>query len=187
MILDLVKEYLKIYPNEQDNLKVLIDYLNTHSIEEATDWNNFEGHIVAGGFIYARNDKKFLMLYHRDLDTYLYPGGHMTIKDINPLEAAIREAKEESGINNFECINICKDKLIPLDIHIHNVPYNTRLDLPEHLHFDFRYLFTIDSIQDVKIDEEELSDYQWFDIDYLRKNTHLGSILDKIEDLLNKE
>lgn len=184
MILDIIEKYIENYPEEESNLDLLIQFLSKNSYDAAVDWNNFEGHIVAGGFIYSKNDKKFLMVYHRDLDMYLYPGGHMNINDVNPLEAAIREVKEETGINDLKCVNINIDTLTPLDIHIHKIGYNERLKLPEHLHFDFRYLFVIDSIQEVKIDEEELANYQWVDMNYLKNNTHLGHVLDKIETLI---
>lgn len=185
MILDVLDQYLNIYPEEKDNLQIFIDYLSNTSFEDATDWNNFNGHIVAGGFLYAKKDKKFLMLYHRDLETYLYPGGHMTSSDSTPYDAAVREVIEETGISDFKCVNVNEDYLTPLDIHIHNTPYNKRLDLPEHYHFDFRYLFVIDSIEEVKIDEEELAEYQWVDIDYLKTKTHLGHIIEKIDNIIN--
>ena len=54
ILIDIINKYLKIFPEEQDRQSKIIDYLNIHSNEEITDWNNFNGHIVAGGFIYAR-------------------------------------------------------------------------------------------------------------------------------------
>lgn len=184
MILDIIEKYLELYPNEEEQIIPLIEYLGNHSYEEAVDWNNFDGHIVAGGFIYSKKDKKFLMVYHKDLDMYLYPGGHMNKNDANPLEAAIREVKEETGITDFKCVNATIDTLTPLDIDIHAIGYNGRLNLPSHTHFDFRYLFVIENIEDVRIDEEELDNYKWVDIDYLKNNTHLGSIIEKIEKVI---
>ena len=145
----------------------LINYLNEHNSEELTDWNNFDGHIVAGGFIYAKEEDKFLVLYHNDLKMFLYPGGHVESNDINPLQASKREILEETGLNNLEQLKVSDDELIPIDIDTHKIGYNKRLNLPEHFHFDFRYLFMVDRISDIKTDTEELSSYKWISVEEL--------------------
>ena len=80
-LIELMNEYLKIFPEECNRQRKVIQYLNENS--NIIDWNNFKGHIVAGGFIYAKKEMKFLVLYHKDLKMFLYPGGHIDKKDIN--------------------------------------------------------------------------------------------------------
>lgn len=79
---------------------------------------------MASGFIYAKEENKFLVLYHKDLKMYLYPGGHINIKDKSILDAAKREVEEETGINNLEEYKICENELIPIDIDTHVIDYN---------------------------------------------------------------
>ena len=95
IVIDIVNQYLNIFPEESQRQTKLIEYLQNNDDKQITDWNNFDGHIVAGGFIYAKEEKKFLVLYHKDLKMYLYPGGHADSDDINPLETSKREIKEE--------------------------------------------------------------------------------------------
>lgn len=116
---------------------------------------------------------------------YTYPGGHIDSNDINPLEAAIREVKEETGLVNFKNINISKNELIPIDIDTHVICYNERLNLPQHYHFDFRYLFAIDKISNVKIDKTELSSYKWIDVDELSTDTNYGKIVEKLTKVIS--
>lgn len=187
ILIDIINKYLKIFPEEQDRQSKIIDYLNIHSNEEITDWNNFNGHIVAGGFIYAREEKKFLVLYHKDLNRYLYPGGHTDKSDINTLETAKREIKEETGLTNLEHLKLSDDELIPIDIDMHIINYNERLKLPEHYHFDFRYLFIIDKISNIKLDSEELLNYKWIDINELKNDINYGVVVDKIEKLIGRD
>lgn len=184
LLLKIINEYLSVFPNEKERQEQFLNYLNHNSEEQIVDWNNFDGHIVAGGFIYAKEDKKFLVLYHNDLEMYLYPGGHIDSNDNNPLETAIREIKEETGLSNLIELKVTNNELVPIDIDTQRIRYNERLKLPAHYHFDFRYLFMIDKISDVKIDTEELSNFKWIDIDELSNNKNYGWLTEKINNIL---
>ena len=56
-----------------------------------------------------------------------------------------------------------------------------RPNIPEYYHFDFRYLFTIDKIQNIKIDIEEISKYKWISLVELINNLNYGKIAFKIK------
>lgn len=184
-LLNLLEKYLLLFPEEQQRQITLINYLNSHKDDEVTDWNNFDGHIVAGGFIYAKEENKFLVLYHNDLKMFLYPGGHVDSSDVNTLEASKREILEETGLTNLEQLKLTEDALIPIDIDTHKIGYNERLNLPEHCHFDFRYLFMVDKISDIKTDTEELSSYKWISVDELSSDPNYGMIANKIKKVLS--
>lgn len=184
-LLNLLEKYLLLFPEEQQRQITLINYLNSHKDDELTDWNNFDGHIVAGGFIYAKEENKFLVLYHNDLKMFLYPGGHVDSSDVNTLEASKREILEETGLSNLEQLKLIEDALIPIDIDTHKIGYNERLNLLEHYHFDFRYLFMVDNISDIKTDAEELSSYKWISVDELSSDPNYGMVANKIKKVLS--
>lgn len=184
-LLNLLEKYLLLFPEEQQRQIDLINYLNSHTDDELTDWNNFDGHIVAGGFIYAKEENKFLVLYHNDLKMFLYPGGHVDSSDVNTLEASKREILEETGLCNLEQLKLTEDALIPIDIDTHKIGYNERLNLPEHYHFDFRYLFMVDKISDIKTDAEELSSYKWISVEELSNDQNYGMVANKIKKVLS--
>ena len=185
-LLNILNEYLLLFPDEKQRQQQLIEFLSNHTTKDFTDWNNFDGHIVASGFVYSLEDEKFLVLYHNDLKMYLYPGGHVDDNDNSILSAAEREVKEETGLVDFKLLESTKNKMVPIDIDTHRIGYNERLNLPEHFHFDFRYLFVIDKISDIHIDTEEMSDYKWIDINELRNDLNYGKVAKKIERLLPK-
>ena len=178
----ILDKYLSIYPEE--DLRVFKDFVDNSSDKEVYDWNNFTGHIVASAFLYAKSEDKFLVLYHNDFKNYLYPGGHVDETDLTPLDAAKRETVEETSISDFKVLPICDDELIPIDIDIHYIRKNERLNLPVHYHFDFRYLFTIDKIEDVVIDPEESRDFKWVTIDEIDELVKSGNVVDKIRKLM---
>lgn len=183
-LINLLNSYLILFPEESERQKLLIEYLESHEDDELIDWNNFDGHIVAGGFIYAKEENKFLVLYHNDLKMFLYPGGHVDNDDVNTLFAAKREIYEETGINNLEQLKVSDDELMPIDIDTHKIGYNERLNLPEHYHFDFRYLFVVEKIQDIKTDVEEMSGYKWISLDELTNDPNYGKVATKIKRLI---
>lgn len=181
LLLKLMSEYLVLFPSEQRRQEKFIEYLKNHDDRQVTDWNNFDGHVVVGGFVYAKEEQKFLVIYHNDLKMFLYPGGHIDSGDVNPLEASKREVFEETGFDDIEEVILSNNGLIPIDIDTHVIPYNERLNLPEHYHFEFRYLFTIDSIKEVKLDMNESSNFKWISIDELRDDKNYGRIAKKID------
>ena len=185
IVSNILSSYLELFPEEQKRQEQFKKYIEVHNDYEIIDWNNFNGHIVTGGVIYAKKEKKFLTIHHIDLNMDLYPGGHIDEIDSNPLEATIREVSEETGLTNIKQLSLTENNLIPIDIDTQIVPYNKRLNLPEHLHFDFRYLFTIDKIQNIKIDPNEASDYKWLDIKELYNDPNYNEVIIKIDKILS--
>ena len=130
---------------------------------------------------YLKTIKEYL--YHKDLKMYLYPGGHIDKEDKNILEAAKRETREETGLTKFKEVLI-GNKIIPIDIDTHRIPYNKRLNLKAHTHFDFRYLFILTEEEKIKQDTKEMGDYKWIDIKELEENNNYGKVVNKLKNIL---
>ncbi len=172
----ILDDYLKIFPKEKVRLSMLEKYIEKYKIEEIIDWNNKDGHLTVGAFVYCKKEDKFLVLYHKDLKMYLCPGGHVDKEDATLYDASKRELKEETGLENLKVLLI-NNKIMPFDIDIHLIPFNKRINMPEHYHFDFRYLFFVNDITDIIIDEKESKGYKWVTSDQLVEN--YGNIVEK--------
>ena len=183
IVFDIIDKYLKIFTKEQARLALLKDYLSKNDQKDICDWNNTNGHLTAGGFVYSKSTQKFLVMWHKDLGMYLYPGGHMESIDTSPLERAKIEAEEETGLN-LTVLKVFDNELIPIDIDTHKIPYNKRIDMPEHYHFDFRYLFVTKDEDGVNIDKEEMQSYKWIDKRELSKDKNYGNIVKKLNKYL---
>ena len=112
--------------------------------------------------VYLIEDQKVLLIYHKKLQKWLPPGGHIEANE-TPGEAARREVREETGLEiEFylqENISIehwnAKSIERPYVCLLENIP--SYHDLPSHQHIDFVYVAR-------PINESSLSSfpYQWF-------------------------
>ncbi len=92
------------------------------------------GHFTASAFVLNPARTHLLLIFHQKLELWLQPGGHIDPADESVVMAALREVREETGL---ECE---RDGDIGLfDIDIHGIP--ARADAPAHEHFDIRFLF----------------------------------------------
>ena len=152
-----IEEYEVTYSQSvSDNLKKQI-------LEEQNLRNrkNYEGHITASCYLLSPKSDKVLIVYNTNLQKYLQPGGHIEREDLNPLETAIRELKEEVGVER-RLYSILSE--IPLDIDTHPIPESKRKQEDRHEHHDFLYLFRLNEEVNLSINPSEIGGYSWKDI-----------------------
>ncbi|GHA73446.1 NUDIX hydrolase [Cognatilysobacter bugurensis] len=90
-----------------------------------------EGHFTASAWLVDRRGTRLLMTHHRKLGRWLQLGGHAD-GDGDLAFAALREAREESGLPGLEV-----DHGI-FDLDRHWIP--ERKDVPGHWHYDVRFV-----------------------------------------------
>ncbi len=118
--------------------------------------------------------RKALLLHHRKHDKWVPPGGHQEANE-NPLEAAIREVKEETGLDiakYFEPTRVVNGQslYLPLPRYIMEQHIMAHGDEPEHFHLDMEYLVRVPH-QAVNHQQDEAHGIGWFTVDEL-SNLH---------------
>jgi len=93
-------------------------------------------HVTASAFVVDRAGTHALLTEHRKLGRWLQLGGHCD-GESDPLAAALREAREESGLGR---IDVVSPEILDIDIHV--IP--ARGAEPSHRHLDTRYLLAAD-------------------------------------------
>ena len=127
-----------------------------------------EKHMAASAIIVTKqNPKKTLLVFHKKYNCWIQPGGHVESFE-NPLVAAIRETREETGID----ISFLLKKIKKLDSsNVLQIPdffleefVPEYSGIPQHYHVDVLYVAEVDE-QEVKHRKDESHDIGWFTLD----------------------
>ena len=116
-----------------------------------------DGHVTASAWIVSHDHSRFLLTHHAKLGRWLQLGGHAD-GDPDTAGVALREAREESGMQNLRVVT-SGGVAFPLDIDVHLIP--ARGDEPAHLHHDVRYLLVAGPDQALSVSSES-HDLRWF-------------------------
>ncbi|MFM1848619.1 MAG: hypothetical protein RL417_2093 [Pseudomonadota bacterium] len=144
-------------------------------VETEEQWwcrHNTRGHITASAWIISPDRDQAVLVHHRKLLRWLQPGGHID-GDASVFEAALREAREESGLTSLQ----------PLpsgifDIDIHTIP--ARPDFPAHDHLDIRFALEGDPTEPPTCSAES-NDVRWWPLHALSDSVTDTSVLRMVE------
>lgn len=148
-------------------------------------------HFVTSAIIICQfqDDFKVLVLYHKKLNKWVIPGGHIEF-DENPIEAVIREVNEETGLECLDLvsfknhINVCFSDSTP----ILSPEWMTEEFIPGskkekgHIHIDLFYIMTTNNTNTV-LNKKESKSIKWVsakelhEIDAFESTKHYSNIV----------
>ena len=194
-LLKIIDQYQKnthlIYKDNFTDQKEVVEnfYKFVDSNPNCFSRENLEGHITGSSFVVNKNFTKVLFTYHAKLHRWLQLGGHAD-GEIIIQQVALKEAQEESGMEQFQFVDILNfpklvstDKcleVIPFDLDIHLIPQ--RKNEPEHYHYDVRFILRAEE-EDFKISAESL-DLKWLELSEISNYTSEKSTLRQVKKLL---
>jgi 8-oxo-dGTP pyrophosphatase MutT (NUDIX family) len=118
---------------EATDLAEMLAFVDCHA--DPFDRGIVEGHLTGSAVVVSATGDRVLLLHHRKLRRWLQPGGHAEPGEREGESVALREAREETGI---EGLTLHPSAPRPLDVDVHPIP--ARGNEPAHRHLDLRYL-----------------------------------------------
>lgn len=183
----ILKEQIENYKpyNEQEEIdkEMILEYIKT--FDDVLTRKNKMCHFTASNWIINKERTKVLMIYHNIYKSWAWTGGHAD-GESDLLHVAIKEAKEETGLENFKILSdgIYGIQIVTVDSHIKRGEFVT-----SHLHLDCCFLLEADEKEVLKIKEDENSAVKWIDINNAIEVTNeekMKPIYKKLNEKLSK-
>lgn len=175
-LLDLLASYERRYPAERDVVGRICCLVESRP--DCFQRTCRPGHVTGSAWILSPDRRRCLLTFHRQLDRWLQLGGHADGQS-RVEQVALREAREESGLDQFELVNL-NGELAPLDVDVHQIP--ERRDKTgavvedSHEHHDIRFLLVADQEQGIQASDES-HELRWFPLEEVKKVTDEESVL----------
>lgn len=135
-------------------------------MRQATD---LKKQFTATGYVVSEDRIRLLMVFHRGLQCWLPPGGHVD-PDEFPHETALREVREETGARARHVGQPALDLGLngqtesqlpaPFAMAAQLIPESAK-DV-EHIHMDMMFLLTADDDTALTAQEQEVDAARWF-------------------------
>ncbi|MEL4505486.1 NUDIX domain-containing protein [Luteococcus sp. H138] len=115
------------------------------------------GHLTASALVLTADGTHTCLVHHKIVNAWLQPGGHLEASDTNPADAALREAREETGLADL--------RIDPEPLHLDVHPITCRGAAGPTRHFDIRFLAVARQAEPLVSDESH--DVRWWSVDQL--------------------
>jgi 8-oxo-dGTP pyrophosphatase MutT (NUDIX family) len=173
-VLQLLQAHQPWDTHEQQMLQRLTAFVDEHKNFYSREL--LIGHVTASAWITNQNCSHALLVHHGKLNKWLQPGGHIE-DDTDMLVAALREAREETGLP----VQPLSESIFDVDIHA--IP--ARPNEPTHLHYDIRFLLGANKDAPLIITNES-KDLAWVVLDEIENLTREESVLRMVRKMLQQ-
>lgn len=179
-----IEKYKPYNDQEEKDRQTMLKYIDT--FDDVLTRNNEFGHFTASSWIVNKERTKVLMIYHNIYKSWAWTGGHAD-GESNLLETAIRELKEETGVEDVKVLN---DNIFSLEIICVNGHVKRGKYVSSHVHLNLTYLLEVDEKEILRIKEDENSGVRWVNIKDVEKVSNekwiVENVYKKINEKLNK-
>lgn len=158
-----IENYKPYNDQEEKDKEIMLKYINT--FDDVLTRSNEFAHFTASAFAINKDRTKVLMIYHNIYKSWSWTGGHAD-GETDLLGTAIREVKEETGVENVKPIidGIFSLEALTVDGHIKRNKY-----VASHIHLNLTYLLEVDENEVLKMKEDENSGVKWVNIEDMTK------------------
>lgn len=176
-----IENYKPYNEQEEKDKQTMLKYINM--FDDVLTRNNEFGHFTASSWVVNKERTKVLMIYHNIYKSWAWTGGHAD-GDKDLLKTAIRELKEETGVENVKILN---DGIFSLEIICVNGHIKKEKYVSSHVHLNLSYLFEVEEKELLKIKEDENSDVKWINIEDIENIVSEKWVMDNVYKKLNEK
>lgn len=179
-LLQHLQNYKAWNKQEYKDVELIINYLSHEDNLYTRD--NVHYHFTASPWIINKDNTKVLMVHHNIYNSWGWCGGHAD-GDKNLLHVAIKEGKEETGIETLIPYNedILSVDILPVPFH-----YKHGKPIEVHQHINITYLCVGDEKDDLMHRPEENSGVMWIEKDHINDYVQ-EEIMKPVYDKLKKK
>ena len=176
-----IEKYIPYNEQEKNDKKIILQYLEQFD-NILTRENEFD-HFTASSWVLNKEKTKVLMIYHNIYQSWAWTGGH-TDGESDLLQTAIRELREETGVQN---VKILDDNIFSLEVICVNGHVKKGKYVSSHVHLNLTYLLEVDENEKLQIKEDENSNVRWIPIEEIPKKVNEKWIEENIYHKLNEK
>ena len=176
-----IEKYIPYNEQEKNDKKIMLQYLE--QFDNILTRENEFAHFTASSWVVNKKKTKILMVYHNIYQSWAWTGGHAD-GESDLLQTAIRELKEETGVQNVKILddNIFSLEAICVNGHVKKGKY-----VSSHVHLNLTYLLEVDENEKLQIKEDENSNVRWIPIEEIPKKVNEKWIEENIYHKLNEK
>ena len=176
-----IQNYKPFNEQEEKDKQTILNYIDT--FDDVLTRNNECCHFTASSWAVNRERTKVLMIYHNIYQSWAWTGGHAD-GESDLLNVAVRELKEETGVENVKIVKpaIFSLEILTVDGHVKKGKY-----VSSHLHLNLTYLLEVTENEVLRIKEDENSGVKWVKIEEVEKMSEEKWMCERIYRKLNEK
>lgn len=176
-----IQKYRPYNEQEERDKQTMLKWMDR--FEDVLTRENEVAHFTASAWVVNRERTKVLMIYHNIYQSWAWTGGHSD-GESDLLQTAMREVKEETGVENVKplCDDIFSLEILCVNGHIKNGKY-----VSSHLHFNVTYLLEVNETEVLHSKSDENSGVRWIPLEDVTKVSNEKWICEKVYSKLNQK
>lgn len=154
--IDSIRTYVPACEQEAQDARMMLRYAEL--FPDLLERTNETAHFTASSWIVTSDRSRVLMVYHNIYNSWSWTGGHADGQD-DPLAVALKEAREETGIQHIRSAgeDLFSLEILTVKAHVKRGKY-----VVPHLHLNLTYLLEADDTDSIHIKPDENSGVKWF-------------------------
>lgn len=155
-LLEKIRAYTPVCEQEENDQRLMLRY--AEAFDDLFTRKNEMAHFTASAWVVTPDRSKALMAYHNLYDSWAWLGGHAD-GERELLDVALREVREESGVQNVHPVTreIYSLEILPVTQHVKRGKF-----VSAHLHLNLTYLLQADEHELLRCKPDENSGVRWF-------------------------